>query len=78
MRCRLSNRQVLCGVSRDASELRTPVIRQKMLALPFNKKGSVNGMDCSHADAVKTMETAGGKSDFRRHRLSNLELMTYR
>jgi len=35
-------------------------------------------MDCSHADAIKTMKTAGEKSDVCRHRLSNLELMTYR
>jgi len=35
-------------------------------------------MDCSRADAMKTIETAGEKSAFCRHRLSNLELMTYR
>jgi len=39
---------------------------------------SVIGIDCSHADAIKSMETAGEKSEVCRHRLSNLEPMTYR
>ena len=53
--------------------------KTKMPRLLLKKKGggAVNGMDCSHADANKTMETVGEKSDFCRHRLSNLELMTY-
>ena len=51
-----------------------------MLGLPFYKKGggSESGMDCSHVDAIKTMETAGETSDFCRHRVSKIELMTYR
>ena len=51
-----------------------------MLGLPLIKKkrGPENGVDCSHVDAIKTMETAGETSDFCRHRLSKIELMTYR
>jgi hypothetical protein len=50
-----------------------------MLRLPPNKKRvSVNGMKCSHAAAVKIMRMAGEKSDFSRHKRTNLELMTYK
>ena len=38
----------------------------------------VIGKDCSSADAIRTMETAGEKSEFCRYRLSNTELMTFR
>jgi len=35
-------------------------------------------MDCSYADVIKTIKTTREKSPFCRHRLSYLELMTYR
>jgi hypothetical protein len=52
--------------------------KTKMLRLPLNKKNDVcEWYEVQPSAAIKIMRMAGEKSDFSRHRRTNLELMTY-